>query len=194
MANWKGIVGQGFSTDAFQHYVDTIAFDTWRPQFVVLHNTAIPNLTDWHAVPGDARMRGLEHYYRDLQHWSAGPHLFVADDLIWVFTPLTVSGVHSPSWNSISYGLEMVGDYEVEPFSAAVRGNAVNALTTLHAALGMDPGSLRLHKEDPRTTHNCPGKNVDKADMIQAVSAALAALEPGDHSPGAALSAQPAGS
>src|SRR5712692_11270909 len=55
------------------------------------------------------------------------PHLFVADDLIWVFTPLTVSGVHSPSWNSITWGVEMVGNFDTEDFQdgpgAAVRKN-----------------------------------------------------------------------
>src|SRR5882724_2828263 len=187
MANWKGIVGQGFTPDAFARYVDTIGFDTWRPQFVVLHNTAVPKLADWHSVSGAVRMRGLESYYRDAQHWSAGPHLFVADDLIWVFTPLNVSGVHSPSWNSIAWGVEMVGDYEVELFNADVRNNAVNALAVLPAALGLDPNTLCLHKEDPLTTHNCPGKNVDKSDMITALSSALTALEPGDHVPGGAL-------
>jgi hypothetical protein len=187
MGNWKGIIGQGFSQDAFRQYVDTVAFDTWRPQFVVLHNTAAPTVANWHSVPGETRMRNLESFYRDHQGWSAGPHLFVADDLIWVFTPLNLTGVHSPSWNSITWGVEMVGDYEAEPFGEAVRGNAVSALATLHAALGLDPVTLRLHKEDPRTTHNCPGKNVVKADVIQAVTQALAALHPGEHAPGQAI-------
>jgi hypothetical protein len=184
MANWKGIIGQGFSPDAFQHYIDTVVFDTWRPQFVVLHNTAVPKLADWHAVAGEVRMRNLESYYRDVQQWSAGPHLFVADDLIWVFTPLNTSGVHSPSWNSISWGVEMVGDYEVEAFSSAVKDNAISALAIMHAALGLDPATLRLHKEDPRTTHNCPGKNVVKVDVVDQLTQALASLQPGDHSPG----------
>jgi hypothetical protein len=185
MADWKGIIGQGFSPDAFQQYLDTVSFDTWRPQFVVLHNTAVPKLADWHAVPGETRMRNLEAYYRDVQQWSAGPHLFVADDLIWVFTPLNTSGVHSPSWNSISWGVEMVGDYEVEAFSPAVMNNAVSALASMHATLGLDPVTLRLHKEDPRTTHNCPGKNVVKADVIAQLTQALAVLHPGDHTPDA---------
>jgi len=186
MANWKGIIGQSFTPSAFQQYVDTVAFDTWRPQFVVLHNTAAPTLANWHSVPGETRMRNLESFYRDVQQWSAGPHIFVADDLIWVFTPLNVSGIHSPSWNSISWGVEMVGDYEVEPFSPAVKSNAVSALATLHGAVGLDPTTLKLHKEDPRTTHNCPGSNVVKADMIAQVADALATLHPGDHEPGGA--------
>jgi hypothetical protein len=182
---WKGIVGKSFTPDAFRQYVQTISFDGWRPQFVVLHNTAAPKLSEWHNVPGDKRMRNLESFYRDSMHWSAGPHLFVADDFIWAFTPLNVSGVHSPSWNSLAWGVEMVGDYSAEPFDARVRANAVQALAILHASLGLDPNKLKLHKEDPRTTHDCPGKNVDKADMIAAVLNAMAEANPGEHTPGA---------
>jgi hypothetical protein len=104
--------------------------------------------------------------------------------VIWVFTPLTTSGIHSPSWNSMSWGVEMVGDYNVEPFGAPVRDNTVSALTTLHALLGLDPQTLRLHKEDPKTTHDCPGKHVEKADIIQRVSDALAQRYEGEHSLG----------
>jgi hypothetical protein len=123
----------------------------------------------------------LESYYRDQQGWSAGPHLFVADDFIWVFTALTTSGVHSPSWNGISWGVEIVGNYEQEPFSPGVRENAVDALAVLHAVRGIGPDTLRFHKEDPKTTHkNCPGKNIDKADPIQRVLDRMNA-EAGEH-------------
>ena len=114
MNGWKGIVGRGFTPAAFDAYASELTFGAWRPQFVVLHNTATPRLADWHMVPGPQRMKNLEAYYRDEQHWSAGPHLFVADDLIWVFTPLTTSGTHSPSWNSVAWGIEMVGEYDEE--------------------------------------------------------------------------------
>ncbi|HEV2715317.1 MAG TPA: hypothetical protein VGU64_08645, partial [Terriglobales bacterium] len=70
---------------------------------------------DWHKHSGEERMRALERYYRDENHWSGGPHLFVADDLMWVFTPLNVPGVHSPSWNRVAWGVELVGDYDKEP-------------------------------------------------------------------------------
>ena len=181
MSNWKGIVGKGFTPQAFGTYVSSLTFTTWRPQFVVLHNTAVPTFEQWHAVHGEQRMKNLEGFYRDTQHWSAGPHLFVADDLIWAFTPLTTSGVHSPSWNSMSWGVEMVGDYNVEPVSAPVRDNTVGALATLHALLGLDPHLLRLHKEDPKTTHDCPGKHVDKADIIHRIFEILTQQHAGEH-------------
>ena len=43
-AQWKGIVGKGFKPQEFEAYVGTLLFSAWRPQFVVLHNTAAPTL------------------------------------------------------------------------------------------------------------------------------------------------------
>src|SRR5262249_60527029 len=163
--------------------VSGLTFGLWRPQFVVLPNCAVPRLGDWHKASGSQGMKTLEPSYRVPQHWSAGPHRFVADVLIWVFTPLTVSGVHSPSWNSIAWGGEMVGDYNVEPFSPQVRDNAVSALATLHGALGLDPNSPRPHQEDPPHTHDCPGKNVNKADVIDRILGQLPARQGGEHTP-----------
>ncbi len=186
MPVWKGIVGRSFKASEFQEYVQSIKLGSWRPQFIVLHNTYIPRLTDWHKVSGQQRMTNLEQYYRDTQHWSAGPHLFVADDLIWVFTPLDTPGVHSPSWNAISWGVELVGDYSVEDLAPGVQENATQALAALCALAGVIPDGLRLHKEDPRTTHkNCPGAKVVKSDVIGLVTACLADKFPGEHIPGA---------
>jgi hypothetical protein len=97
MPAWKGIVGRGFTAPDFQQYVQTIKLTAWRPQFIVLHNTFISRLADWHQVSGEQRIQNLQHYYRDVQGWSAGPHLFIADDLIWAFTSLDTPGGHSPS-------------------------------------------------------------------------------------------------
>ena len=186
MPAWKGIIGKGFTAADFEDYVRTIKLTTWKPRFVVVHNTYIPTLADWHKVPGAQRMLNLQAYYRDNQHWSAGPHLFIADDLIWVFTRLTTPGVHSPSWNAISWGVELVGDYSKEEFSPDVQANAASALAALHALAGIDPGTLKLHREDPMTTHkNCPGLKVVKNDVISFVAAALADRFPGEHTPGA---------
>jgi hypothetical protein len=182
MPTWKGIVGRSFDTESFRTYIASLQFSDWRPQFVVLHNTWSPRLKDWHKVPGEQRMRNLERYYRDDQHWSAGPHLFVADDLIWAFTPLITSGVHSPSWNAMSWGVEMVGDYETEPFAPKVRDLTNDALAILHSWRGLNPDTIRLHKEDPKTTHKtCPGKHVDKADIIAGSFERMSRIAEGEH-------------
>jgi hypothetical protein len=182
---WKGIVNRAFTPDDFAHYVDTLSFNAWEPEFVVLHNTAAPTLAQWIAGPTTPQQRilNLEAFYRDTQGWSAGPHLFIDNRLIWVFTPLTTSGVHSPSWNHVAWGVEMVGDYSREAFDrgpgANVAENTVRALATLHTVMGLEPETLRFHKEDTRTTHkNCPGANVDKDDMIARIREQMSADHP----------------
>jgi peptidoglycan hydrolase-like protein with peptidoglycan-binding domain len=190
MSTWKGIVGRGFTASLFDDYVRDLVISDWKASFVVLHNTSEPRLADWHKVSGEQRMQNLQEYYRNPDPsvhkaaWSAGPHLFVADDLIWVFTPLTTSGVHSPSWNAISWGVEMVGEYDEEPFGEQVRNNTIAALASLHAKLGFDPRGLRFHKEDPKTTHrDCPGKYVSKSDIIARVTDRVPIPHAGEHPP-----------
>jgi hypothetical protein len=78
----------------------------------------------------------------------------------------------------------MVGEYEEEVFGDAVRDNTVAAFATLHAVLGRDPQTLRFHKEDPGTTHTtCPGRNVNKEDMIKRVQEYLLIHYSGEHTP-----------
>ena len=160
MLEWKGIVGNSYSTDGFDSYCHSLTWVAWRPSFIVLHNTASPSLAQRPNGLTKQHILNLESYYRDTMHWNAGPHLFVDDRQIWVFTPLTMSGVHSPSWNKIALGVEMLGDYDKDDFDSGrglkVQNNSVAAIATLTAVLGLDPDSMRLHKEDPLTTHACP--------------------------------------
>src|ERR1039458_1103137 len=125
------IVDKGFSATDFAAYAAGIVLTDWKPHFVVLHNTGAPRLALWHSVSGAQRMINLDHYYSDEEGWAGGPHLFVADDLIWVFNPLVKRGTHSPSWNAVSWGVEVVGDYDVEVLTDAVKGNMIAALTAL---------------------------------------------------------------
>jgi N-acetylmuramoyl-L-alanine amidase len=185
MPSWKGIVGKSFTQDEFDAYCHGLRWDAWRPQFIVLHNTGVPSLAQRPNGLEAGHIKALEAYYRDSQKWSAGPHLFVDDRQIWAFTPLTMSGVHSPSWNKIALGVEMLGDYESEAFDGGrgrkVRSNAVAALATLSAVLGLDPHTMRLHREDTATTHACPGKNVRKLEVIQEVQDLMMGRHGGDH-------------
>lgn len=185
MADWKGIVGNNFDAAGFDSYCHTLTWNAWRPSFIVLHNTGVPSLAIRPNGFSKDQINGLQSYYRDDQNWKAGPHLFIDDHQIWVFTPLTVSGTHSPSWNKVALGIEMLGDYEKEPFDSgrglAVRKNAVSAISTISAVLGLFPDSLKLHREDPLTTHACPGKNVRKLEVIQEVMDLMIRRHAGEH-------------
>jgi len=79
----------------------------------------------------------------------------------------------------------LLGDYENDDFESGrglrVRENAVAALATLSAILGIDAHTIRLHREDPLTTHACPGKHVRKLEIIQEVQDLLIARHAGEH-------------
>jgi hypothetical protein len=185
MPDWKGIVGNEYSADDFDSYAHALHWTAWRPSFVVLHNTAVPTLAQRPNGFTKQHILNLEKYYRDEMHWKAGPHLFIDDKQIWVFTPLTVSGTHSPSYNKVALGVEMLGDYDKDDFDSGrglkVQKNAVAAIATLSAILGIEPETMKLHKEDPLTTHACPGKHVVKNKFIQNVKDLIDQRHGGEH-------------
>lgn len=170
---WTPIIGTPHTLPQLQKLIDDMVFDKWRPNGMVVHNTGAPTLKQWHQVSGEARMRNLTHYFRDQRGWSSAPHAFVADDVIWPFTPFNRPGTHSPSWNGTKLGIEMVGDFSTEDDDSGaglrVKMNTVALFGMLHMKLGLNPDSILLHKEDPRTTHDCPGKNFDKREFIDLV-------------------------
>jgi len=195
---WRGVVGKSFSPDEFEGYLENLKFGLWRPRFVVVHNTSEPDLKTWNdwqirarPVTDEQWAQNLVGFYRDQKHWNAGPHLFVTPRGILVFSPLTGPGTHSPSWNSVSWGVETVGEFEREPFNGSIKTNLIAALAILHAAAGLqlEPYSrgirgLHFHKEDPKTTHkSCPGKNMVKMDLIRAVQAEILRRHPGGGHP-----------
>ncbi|MGD0947392.1 MAG: hypothetical protein ABSA52_08170 [Candidatus Binatia bacterium] len=49
--------------------------------------------------------------------------------------------------------------------------------------LGIDSHTMRLHREDPLTTHACPGSNVRKLEVIQEITDLLIARHGGEHPP-----------
>jgi Bacterial SH3 domain/N-acetylmuramoyl-L-alanine amidase len=175
--------------EEFTSYLRGLDFvNGWRPAGMVLHNTASPTLYQWwHSVPPAQRMENLISYYRDEMGWSAGPHAFVDGESIWVLTDFNVSGVHSPSWNGTRLGIEMVGDYDTESDESGMGAKVMEMTVALfgecHAMAGWEPSnnSIKLHKEDPATDHDCPGKNIVKSEFISDVTQYMG--DGGDHLP-----------
>lgn len=197
---WKPIVGKSFSPNDFEKYIQTLKFNLWRPRFIVVHNTSAPDTKTWQnwqtrkpPISDEQWGRNLVGYYRDQMHWQAGPHLFVTPKGILAFSPLTGPGVHSPAWNSISWGVETVGEFERDVFAGPIKDNLVAALAILHSAAGLQllpytrgSSGLHFHKEDPITTHkSCPGKNMVKTSLIAAVQAEILRRHPGGGHPAA---------
>lgn len=177
---WNDFIGRAMTRAQFAAYVASLTWSAWKPIGIVLHNTAAPTLAQWAEIgpAHEARIRNLKNYYQNQQHWHGGPHLFVSRDFINVFDGLLEPGTHSPSFNRTHFGIEMVGDFDRELFNsgdgAKVRDNAVFAMAVLCLKHGFNPDTaIKLHKEDPRTTHACPGKYVVKADVIARVKAEM---------------------
>jgi hypothetical protein len=168
------IVNRFFKCDqSLCDYVQAIDLSQWSPSFVVLHNTSIPSIAQRPNGFTSQHMINFCQYYSGMD-WHAGPHAFVDQNGVWIFSPLSAPGVHSPSFNRISWGIEQLGEFDNEPYDsgpgAAIRDNAVFLMAALHVKAGLDSHTLRFHKEDPKTTHkDCPGRNCQKEDVIQRV-------------------------
>lgn len=181
------VVGRKFTHSQFKSYLAGLAFTPWA-KFVVVHNTSSPDLAlykTWEARQGkyanwspEQWLKNLASYYAG-QGWSGGPHLCIppTPDTILVLNDLAYPGVHTPSWNKNSYGVETVGEFEREAVPDSTRDNLVAALGIMHQHFNLDPASYQLgvrglhfHKEDHATTHkSCPGKNLDKARLVSDV-------------------------
>lgn len=176
---WRGrSVALKLTLKTLPAYLNGLKFTTWRPSGMVLHNTAIPSGRRWLDYPGERWLKNLKTFYTSLG-WSAGPHLFIGwngkEVEIWVMTDLNVRGTHSPSWNGTRIGVEMVADFASEDDDAGwglqVKQTTAAVFAMIHAKMGWDPTdtAIRLHKEDPQTDHDCPGKDIVKAEFINLV-------------------------
>lgn len=195
MSKWQGIVGKGFSIEEYANFVNGTAMKAWRPSFVVLHNTSVPDTATFQkwidrGSPSEEQWaKNLAGFYSG-QGWPSGPHAFaLPHGRVLAFSPLSSPGTHSPAWNNRTWGLETVGEYDREPFDNGIRDTVVSILGIWHSFLGLDPADykfgtrgLHFHKEDPITTHkDCPGKHVLKPDLVARVVADVAIRNPGGH-------------
>lgn len=189
-ATWRGTDGSTFSTvDAFRQYLSQHLFTEWRPQNICLHATAAPNLAQWNATTASTdpvadatqRMLNLTSYYRDEMHWSGGPHLFVTDRLICVFNPLSKRGTHSPSFNATHWGIECVGNFNLEPFDGPRRDLTIGVLAAMCEVRGLDPRAINLHRDDLFGHQDCPGRYVSRTDVRDRVVAAMNAVDTNGH-------------
>lgn len=196
-----------YARDEFRMFVDGLAWNKgWRPKFPTLHNTGVPSLSQWLSYGATTKERwgaGLNRYYQGLG-WHSGPHLVCCPDYIWVLCDLEADGVSVSCWNRITFGIEMVGNFEVggdDPTAgegAKVIENAVWALAVLSHKLGWNIGTLvrgvgglHFHRDCLRDGHPCPGSRVSRSDILARVLAAMATLGVGSVAAPAPVSPAP---
>jgi hypothetical protein len=182
------IIARFFTPEEFKQYVKDEVVPAlkkpagWKPTFITLHNTAKPTIAQRPNGFSLSNMDGLAHYYGVTQGWWSGPHLFVDQNGIWVFSRLDQSGTHSPCYNAKSWGIEQLGNFDTESYDtgagAKIRDNAVAAVAILSIAGKITAGPknknnpLRFHREDTCTDHVCPGNHCNKNEIISSVAAA----------------------
>lgn len=180
------IVGVGFAEAEFRQYLAGLPDAmTWRPRGVTIHHTAAPSLAQRPVGFVEQHMRNLRGYYMGLG-WSRGPHLFVDEHRIWVFSPLQNRGVHAVTFNGSHFGVEMLGNYDSEDPSAG-RGAGVLRMGKVATALlchryGFSPSNVvspqevNGHRDCRSTAKTCPGRRVDMGQFRAGVSAKLTQL------------------
>lgn len=189
------IVGKCFSTSGeFLNYLDGIKFGAWRPRFVTAHHTGSPDLKTWNGwqtrakpVTDEQWLKNLAAYYGNEMGWSAGPQFFFTPKHFCVLTPPDRRGVHAVSFNGLSWGVEMVGDFDREKLEGPLREHYVEGLACLHIATGLKVApykyatqGLHFHRDDPKTSKTCPGTSIQKPALVRDILAKIEQMGGGD--------------
>ena len=168
------IDGRVLSADEFVRYVESLEFSQPLPSRIFLHHTWRPTRAEWRGR--DSLMAMKAFYEKQLwkdsegyvhEGWTAGPHLFIADDGIWLFSNLRYDGVRVYRQNYRSRHIEMVGNYDGQLPSGQLLENTIAALGILHERLGLDVERLNFHRDF--STKSCPGWAVEKGWIIPQV-------------------------
>jgi hypothetical protein len=182
------MIGRVLNETEWRSYLAGYDFGTIPPARLVLHHTYRPNQSQWRGL---ASMRGMQNYYRSLG-WSAAPHIYVAPDGIWLFTPMRNVGIHAGAGNSgvsngvwwYSIGLEMVGYFDHRRPDGAVWNYAKLVMATISQRLGIAPRRLISFHRDYTNQKSCPGWAVTKDWVFAEVEATLNNSRPVDVPPG----------
>lgn len=180
------ILGSQLSLEEFRQYVSAYNFGPLKPSSLVIHHTWSPTEAEWN---GATTIQSLKKYYEGLG-WSAGPHLFIAEDGVWLFTPMNTVGIHAGEGNatwslpfgrttqgfskpfggslkSYSIGIEVVGDYDAEKWSGNTYSNAIGVIQTLLASLKIGVNDVYFHRDFPSAHKTCPGTAITKEWLAQ---------------------------
>lgn len=150
------ILNKRLNLREFKEYVKDFDFGRFIANKLVIHHTWRPTKSQWQ---GKESIEGLAAYY-ERKGWNSGPHLFIADDGIWLFTPMNVKGTHAGVANWRSIGIEVVGDYDRKKWASDTKENALGAIKILMDKLDINTEMVKFHRDD--TNKSCPGYSITK--------------------------------
>lgn len=173
------MIGRNLTIPQWLDYVARYQFGQIKPSKVVLHHTWRPTVQQWRGL---ASMQGMQRYYAS-KGWASAPHIYVAPDGIWLFTPMKDIGIHAGAGNGsfkagwYSIGVEMVGDYDRERPSGAIWEATKAVLGGLSRRLAIAPEMLIAFHRD-YSSKSCPGWAVTKEWVSGEVKAWLGNVPP----------------
>ncbi len=165
------------SPEKFSKYLKDKDFGKVLPNKLVIHHTWRPTVESW------AEKKSLEYlkkYYEGLG-WSAGPHIFVAPEGIWLFTDMDQVGIHAGAGNAdweingktyggykirggkltgYSIGIEVVGNYDEKVWEGDVLHNALSCISELRQCLDIDLEDIKFHRD--YSNKSCPGNAITR--------------------------------
>jgi len=208
-------IGRPLTNTEFIQYVRGYNFGPILPSFVVIHNSANPDaswakLNNNPAIKWDRdestlstaeiidkrteQLAKIRDYYIRLG-WDSGPHLFIDERWIWLFTPMAVVGTHAKSGNSYhdsaghlhySIGIETVGWFGQVGWPApmqilirtavqSLQKRLANFAIEYHHAPTNDPAahdhSISFHSDYNKPS--CPGAYITPSYAIPILAAPL---------------------
>lgn len=191
---WQGWDGRVVTLEQFKGIVEEtpLTGNVLRVEQVTLHNTAAPNKDKLLGEMPAKRMASWLNHYKNLLGWSGSPNLFIfPQGLIGLGCPLTGRSTHSAGFNGKSWSIEMGANFVPgDDDDDAGVGLIIKNLACQCMAILLDhrgkPVEYRktwfLHKDDPRTTHDCPGRDIEAPDIQSRVLTYYNNLsEAGDH-------------
>lgn len=182
MVAWKGgFDGVGRTLPEVEAWLKGRGRVSWVTGITV-HNTGVPGLTRAREIGLSSYVRNAGAFFRNPpprgRGWSGGPHFFVGEDQkVYFGTPFILPGVHDPCRNASAWGIEMIANFDgKEDDDDAGKGLLVKQTCAELVGLllrfqGLAAKSVSFHKECKKTTHDCPGKDVEKPEFMSRVLA-----------------------
>ncbi|MBU0727229.1 N-acetylmuramoyl-L-alanine amidase [Patescibacteria group bacterium] len=150
------IINRKLDLHEFEDYLSSYYFGAQPANKLVIHHTWRPTKEQWQ---GQISINGLKSYYEG-KGWSAGPHIFVAEDGIWLFSPMRKDGIHAGALNHLSIGIEIVGDYDNEKWEGKTKYNALGTIKALMFYLHLENKDILFHRD--ASPKSCPGWAITK--------------------------------
>jgi hypothetical protein len=158
------ILNRKMTAPQFTDYIWNLKIPFWRKiNWIILHHTSSP-IETWEGT------KSMLHYYNLYRSrgWTAGAHIFIAPDGIWLFTPIAKKGkCSSPDADRESIHIEIVGRYfDKAPDNPEIRYFSGIVISNLVEKFNIDLMHIMSHFDFENFSNCSPHTNSDYAEDV----------------------------